>query len=215
MNALSPLLFLPALPTFGRTAAPSPTPPNSEALERRLRQAIRRGRPVVLGTATAPFSPGASTRPLLTALSRAEGLEISITTRSPLLLRDLELLVDLDRRSVVTVRMMIPTVDPELAERLEPQASTPEARLRAVRQLAEEGIETRIVCSPWLPGQSDREAVWRPLFAAAREAWAYDVLLPRDRRDRRPSPAGRDRRLALFHRLRLEYGFPQPLPGRG
>jgi DNA repair photolyase len=134
-----------------------------------------------------------------------------------LILRHVEVLAELDRRHAVTVRMMVPTVDPELAERLEPGEPDPRARLRAVRQLAEEGIETRVLCSPWLPGLHDRESVLSPLFAAAREAGAYDVQLPRDLRgtERKLSRTRRDRRLALFQRLRLEHGFPQTIPGRG
>jgi len=215
MNAPASLLFFPALPSFARPETEAPDP--SLALERSLQRAVRRHRPVLLGTLAAPYRPEASTRSLLAALSRTEGLEVSITTRSPLILRHVEALADLDRRSAVTVRMMIPTVDPELAERLEPGEPDPRARLRAVCQLAEEGIETRVLCSPWLPGLHDRESVLSPLFAAARDAGAYDVQLPRESRagERTLSASRRDRRLALFQRLRLEHGFPQTLPGRG
>ncbi|MEA2695101.1 MAG: hypothetical protein QOJ16_4488 [Acidobacteriota bacterium] len=215
MNAPASLLYFPALPFFGRPDSKAAGP--SPALERSFEKAVRRGRPIVLGTVAVPFTLEASTRPLLAALSRAEGLEVSITTRSPLIVRHVELLADLDRRSAVTVRMLIPTVDPELAASLEPEAADPRARLRAVRQLSEEGIETRVLCSPWLPGLHDRESILSPLFAAAREAGAYDVQLPRESHagERTLSASRRDRRLALFQRLRLEHGFPQTIPGRG
>jgi DNA repair photolyase len=113
--------------------------------------------------------------------------------------------------------MMVPALDPGLAARLEPQAASPEARLEAVRRLTEEGIETRILLSPWLPGHNDRETVLRPLFAAAREAGADDVLLPSDRSGHgwKLSLEGRDRRLVTFRGLRMEHGFPKAQPGRG
>jgi DNA repair photolyase len=215
MNAASSLLFLPVLPALPRTAPRPSTLPTQEALERRLRQAALRGQPIVLGTAAVPYSPEASSRQLLAALARTEGLLVSITTRSPLILRDLDLLAELDRRHAVAVQMMVPALDSGLAARLEPLAASPEARLGAVRRLAEEGIETRILLSPWLPGQNDRETVLRPLFAAAREAGAGDVLLPGDRQGWKHSLEGRDRRLVTFRRLRMEHGFPKAQPGRG
>jgi DNA repair photolyase len=212
MNASTSPLFLPALPAFGRTAPSSQTLPTSlEALEKKLRQAARRGQPIVLGTAAAPYSPEASTRPLLAALSRTEGLLISITTRSPLILCHLELLTELDRRHAVAVDVMVPAADPALAARLEPDGSEPRALLSAVCQLAEEGIDTRVICAPVLPGVNDGEEALRPLLAAARKAGAREVLASTVHLRR----AARQRFLTTFRHLRLEYGFPQAQPGRG
>jgi DNA repair photolyase len=140
-----------------------------------------------------------------------EGLAVSITTRSPLILRDLELLTELDRRHAVTVHVTLPTVDPKLADRLEPGAPDPRARLRAVRQLAEEGIDTRVVCTPILAGENDGESILRPLFEEVREAGANDVTAS----VAHLRPVVRDRFLATFRLLRLEHGFPQGTPGRG
>src|SRR3712207_3684217 len=64
------------------------------ALERKLLRAALRGRPVVLGTPAEPYEPAASACSPLEVLRRAEGLEVSIVTRSPGLLRDLDLLAD-------------------------------------------------------------------------------------------------------------------------
>jgi hypothetical protein len=80
-----------------------------------------------------------------------------------------------------------------------------------------------------MPGINDGEAVLRPLVEQARDAGAYDVLagpcdlrlatrtrlLPRlGRRDLLGKRDG-DRLLATFRRIRLEHGFPRPVPGRG
>ena len=49
---------------------------------------------------------------MLEALRGAAGLNLTIATKSPLILRDLRLLADLDRRHTVTVNLTITTADP-------------------------------------------------------------------------------------------------------
>jgi hypothetical protein len=201
------------------------TPGGAGALEVWLRRAARRGDPVTLGTAEDPYETPAEGPSPLAALRRHEGLEVSLTTRSPEILRDLDLLVDLDRRCSVTVSMVLAALDPFLVRRLEPQAAEPKARLRAVARLAAEGIAVRIVCAPLRFGLNDSERALRPHFAAAREAGAQDVVPAPDRPTRfarlrgvlslRPVPADFDTHLAVFRRLRLEHGFPRPMAGRG
>lgn len=241
MNAPVSLFFFPALPFGSAKTAGKPGGDTHDlevaALERKLRRAALRGQPIVLGTVDIPYEPvrrlrhpGFNRSPLaaldlsgMPGLGMSgpsgtsgtseivEGLAVSITTRSPLILRDLDLLAELDRRHAVTVHVTLPTVDPVLADRLEPGAPDPRARLRAVRQLAEEGIDTRVVCSPVLSGENDGEEVLRQLFAEVREAGANDMTASAAHL----RPAVRDRFLSTFRLLRLEYGFPQGLPGRG
>jgi hypothetical protein len=79
---------------------------------------------LVLGATADPYPPAESvqrkTRRLLEWVARVPySLEISILTRSPLLLRDLDLLVELDQRHAVTVSVLIPAADPKLAGRLD------------------------------------------------------------------------------------------------
>src|SRR5947199_112936 len=69
----------------------------SAALERRLRRSLLRRDPIVAGTLAEPYEPGSSESPLRLLLA-AEGLEISVTTASARILRELDLLVELDRR---------------------------------------------------------------------------------------------------------------------
>ncbi len=228
MNASVSLLHFPAL-LFTRAKSASSVSDAHDlevvALERQLRRAALRGQPIVLGSAETPYEPvrrlrhpGFNRSPLTaldvsgsSASSIVEGLAVSITTRSPLILRDLELLAELDRRHAVTVHVTLPTVDAVLAGRLEPGAPDPRSRLRAVRQLAEEGIDTRVICTPILAGENDGEKVLRPLFEEVREAGANDMTAS----VAHLRPAARDRFLATFRLLRLEHGFPQGNPGRG
>src|SRR6185295_5436418 len=219
-----------------------------EALLKRLRKAALQGQPIAIGTATDPYQPAERhhgvTRSLLEMFARVEGLEISITTKSPLVLRDLDLLTELDARHSISIHLSITTLDPRLARRMEPHAPDPRARLRTVRRLAAAGLRTSVFCMPILPGINDGERDLRPLLEAAREAGADDVvggavyLRPAAKArfmpwldDEFPELAARYRRLfgtrdylsdeerartlATFRRLRLEYGFPQANPGRG
>jgi DNA repair photolyase len=155
--------------------------------ETRLWRAALRGGPVPLGTPTAPYEPD-GTSPLL-ALDGIEGLEVAVTTRSPRIVEEIDLLVDLDRRCSVTVDLLVDSDGVASREQLE-----------AVARLTSEGIAVRLLC----PQEDElKEAVLRKLLAAAREAGASDV---------RPLPTPGD---DTFRRLRLEYGFPRQLPGRG
>jgi DNA repair photolyase len=227
MSRQATLPFVPALPALPGTAQPDP------AVEVWLRRALLRKEPIVLGTDGAdPYSvetlektePG-FVRALLQGLARLDGLEVAITTRSPRVLQDLSLLTELDQRHTVRVDIPLAAVDRELAKRIEPREPEPEARLWAVSQLASEGITTRVLVKPILPGVNDGEESLRALFEAALEAGACDVVagaIPAARPRRLPwGPwgAGEDRSredlLTTIRRLRLEHGFPRSTPGRG
>jgi hypothetical protein len=152
-------------------------------------------------------------------ISTISGIEISILTRSPLLLRDLDLLVDLDRRHAVTVSVLIPAAEAELASRIEanpspPSPPSPDSRFELVHTLAAHGIATRVVCTPIQPGLNNSVAVLRRLLARAHEAGAFDVSPAPRHPALRPTSAESRQLLALFHRLRLEHGFPRTSPGR-
>jgi len=213
---------LPFVPTLTQV-------PSDPAVEPLLKRALLRREPVVLGTAGAdPYTvesgQAAFVRSLLQALLRVEGLEVAITTRSPRILQDLSLLIELDQRHAVRVDVPLPAIDPELALRIEPREPAPDARLWAVSQLAAEGITTRVVVKPVLPGVNDGEDALQALFEAAAEVGAGDVVLdtvPAARAQlslwpgAKKSGPGREALLTLFRRLRLEHGFPKTQPGRG
>jgi len=220
----------------------------AESLRRQLRRTDLRGETIAIGTATDPYQPAEKrfevTRSLLEVLREAEGLTLAITTKSPLVLRDLELLAELDRKNAVEVHVTVTTVDPGLARRIETRAPDPQARLRTVTRLAEAGLRTRVNCMPVMPGINDGEEVLSPLMAAARDAGADHVTaqplflkpvarahffswLGREfpeltalyrrlygRRDYLDE-AAKERLLTTFRRLRLAAGFPRSSAGRG
>ncbi|MEO7974180.1 MAG: radical SAM protein, partial [Thermoanaerobaculia bacterium] len=105
----------------------------AERLLQRLRKSDLRGQTIAIGTATDPYQPAEKhfgvTRSLLEVFTGVEGLNLSITTKSPLVLKDLDLLSELDRRHSIEIQMSITTVDRELARKLDPKAPDPQARL--------------------------------------------------------------------------------------
>jgi DNA repair photolyase len=91
---------------------------------------------------------------------------ISIVTKNALVTRDLDVLVELARFSATAVYVSVTTLDRDLAGKLEPRASRPEARLRAIRELSAAGIPVGVMTAPLIPGLNDQEMP-RILEAAA------------------------------------------------
>jgi DNA repair photolyase len=129
-----------------------------------LEQELRRHHPadqIAIGTATDPWQPierrARITRSLLEIFARHSGYNIGIVTKSRLILRDTDLLQEINRRNRLVVHITITTPDADLARLLEPRAPRPDLRLDTVRRLREAGITTGILCSPLLPGITDTE----------------------------------------------------------
>lgn len=138
------------------------------------------GRPVCFGTSTDPYQPAERrfgvTRGILAALAGLEGLDVSITTKSPLVLRDLDLLTRIRERSRITVHVSLASVDAKLLRQVEPRSPTPARRLDALRKLRDAGIRAGVFAMPLLPGLTDGEDQIDALFAAAKEAGAAFVV---------------------------------------
>jgi DNA repair photolyase len=116
---------------------------------------------VALGTATDPYQPIERrvkiTRSLLEVFARKEGYRLGIVTKSRLIERDIDLLVEVARRNTLVVHVTITTPDAGLARLLEPRAPRPDLRFQAVRRLREAGIVAGVFGSPLLPGITDNE----------------------------------------------------------
>ena len=149
-------------------------------LRAELRRARDRGLPIALGTATDPYQPAEKqfrvTRRMLQVFNEFEGVDFSITTKSPLILRDLDLLAPLAARHRLTVHITVTTVDARLARLLEPKAPPPAKRLAAVRLLNKAGIRTGVNAAPILPGLTDSPAQLDRLARAASEHGARFLL---------------------------------------
>lgn len=146
-------------------------------LEQDLRRLAKQGRlheEIALGTATDPWQPierrTRLTRSLLEVMARREGLRLGIVTKSTLIERDLDLLLQIHRRSTLVVHITITTPDAELARKLEPRAPRPDLRFATVRHLREAGVRTGILNSPLLPGITDTPEAIDAMAALAKQA---------------------------------------------
>jgi len=83
------------------------------------------------------------------------GCGLSVLTKSPLILRDIDVLSELARRTRCVAQMTLTTWDPGLCRVLEPNVANTQARLEALCRLREAGIETAVWLSPILPYIND------------------------------------------------------------
>ncbi|MGH9378200.1 MAG: radical SAM protein [Terriglobia bacterium] len=145
-----------------------------ELLRAELLRARDKGLPIALGTATDPYQPAEKqfgiTRRLLEALARFEGIHFSITTKSVLILRDLDVLKAM--KNNCGVHMTVTTTSARLARLLEPKAPPPQKRLDAVARLVSEGIFAGVNAMPILPGITDSRASLEELARRAAAAGA-------------------------------------------
>jgi len=98
---------------------------------------------------------------------------LSVITKNHLVTRDLDLYRELARYNAVRINISITTLDAKLARKLEPRASPPLRRLRAVEQLSEAGIPVCVLMAPCIPGLNDHEML--NIFTAAANAGARDA----------------------------------------
>lgn len=95
---------------------------------------------------------------------------IGIITKSPLIERDIDVLVALGRVAEVNVTLSVPFWDAEKARAIEPYVATPARRMRTVERLAKAGVAVGVNVAPIIPGLSEEEVL--PVLEAAREAGA-------------------------------------------
>ncbi len=155
-------------------------PFNPRPKDRLIRQVIRdlesvpRGSIISLSNSSDPYTHPEGrlklTREVLRVLVE-RGYRVQITTKSPLVVRDLDII----RRGKTVVQMTVTTLGP-IYKRLEPGAPPPEARLRALRMIASGGVPTGVRLDPVVPHvNSDHKRVEEVIRAAA-EAGADHVV---------------------------------------
>jgi DNA repair photolyase len=121
-----------------------------------------------LGANTDPYQPiertERITRSVIEVLAEANH-PITIVTKSALVCRDIDVLAPMAAKNLVQVYVSISQIDNELTRILEPRASAPANRLRAVRELADAGIPTAVLVAPIIPFIND-EYIERVLEAS-------------------------------------------------
>jgi DNA repair photolyase len=150
----------------------------AEVLRRELARPSWEGASVAIGAATDPYQPAEGryrlTRGCLEALADYSN-PFGLITRGPMIVRDVDVLVEAAKRAEVGVTFSIPTLDEDVWRKTEPSTAHPRQRLRALKELVDAGIKVGVGMAPILPGISDRPEQLREVVKAAREAGATGV----------------------------------------
>jgi DNA repair photolyase len=103
---------------------------------------------------------------------------VSIITKNFLVTRDIDVLNELAAHDAVHVTISITTLNADLAAKMEPRASGPTHRLRAIELLAKAGVPVGVNVAPIIPGLNDREipAVLEAAKAAGASGAGYTLL---------------------------------------
>ena len=212
----------------------------AEVLARTLSRTPIGADQIAIGTATDPYQPAERkfglTRSMLEVFASLGGLDLSITTKSALIERDIDLLREINSRSRLCVNFSLITINRRLQRMLEPRAPRPALRLRALAQLTAAGIHCNVLMMPMIPGLTDGPAAIESVIRAARRSGAAGVwwrslfLKPAAARrfvpfirDNFPDQAARiddfyaratyaprvydDQLRTIFDRLRRKYGY--------
>jgi DNA repair photolyase len=130
---------------------------------------------VALGTNTDPYqwveSRYRMMPEILAALEEA-GTPVSVLTKSPLAMRDIEIFARMAKKLPVSVNLSVPTLDEEAWRATEPHTPSPSARLDAVAELRRRGIDSGVLIAPLMPGINDSPDQVRPIVERARKAKA-------------------------------------------
>ncbi len=144
-------------------------PDAAKLLDAELRKPGYRCDVMAMGTNTDPYQPiereHRITRQILEVLS-AFNHPVGIVTKSALVTRDIDILSDMAKRNLASVALSITTLDRDLARVMEPRASTPQRRLKAIAELNAAGIPAGVMNAPIIPALNDME-MERVLAAAA------------------------------------------------
>jgi len=145
---------------------------------------VERGRPswqgehVALGTNTDPYQWVEGRYKLMPGIweaMRDAANPCSLLTKSPLLLRDLELMKQINQRTDFSAALSVPTLDEKAWRATEPHTPNPRARLEAVAELTRAGIRTGVLIAPLMPGVNDAPEQVEPILELAAEAGAAYV----------------------------------------
>lgn len=145
-----------------------------------LAREVRRKPKGTVGVSTVcdPYQPLEAklelTRKCIEVLAK-HNFPVSIQTKSNLVLRDTDLIVP----KKFDVGVTITTMDRELAGKIEPRASPPDARANVLDEFSSRGVETWVFLGPIIPSLNDSEDSIRLVVEVARRTRSrllYDKL---------------------------------------
>lgn len=149
-----------------------------EVLRVELARPSWKGEHVALGTNTDPYQWVEGRYKLMRgiwAAMRDARNECSVLTKSPLLLRDLDLMREIAEVAPISANLSVPTLDERAWRASEPHTPNPRARLEAVAELARAGIPTGVLVAPLMPGINDDPRQVEEILRLAGEAGARSV----------------------------------------
>ena len=146
-----------------------------EVLRREVARPSWKRELVAFGSATDPYQPAEGryrlTRACIQTLMEFD-TPLSLITRGPMVVRDIDLLADAATRAGATVTFSIPTLDDRIWRTTEPATAHPRQRLRALARLRDAGVPAGVGMAPLLPGLSDDPGLMSDVVRAARDAGA-------------------------------------------
>jgi DNA repair photolyase len=153
-----------------------------EVLRRELARPSWKREHIALGTNTDPYQWVEGRYRLMVGIwevlrdaAQGAGNSCSVLTKSPLLLRDLPLMLQIAERTTISASLSIPTLDERAWRATEPHTPNPRARLEAVAELNRAGIPTGVLIAPLMPGINDSPEQLEPLLQGAIDAGATSI----------------------------------------
>src|SRR5205807_320621 len=149
-----------------------------ERLRAELARPSWKGEHVALGTNTDPYQWVEGRYKLMPGIweaMRDAANPCSVLTKSPLLLRDLELMKEIAARTEFSAALSVPTLEEKAWRATEPHTPHPRARLEAVAELTRAGIKTGVLIAPLMPGINDSPEQVAKILQRATEAGAAYV----------------------------------------
>lgn len=147
-----------------------------------LEDALRRKKkPCMIGTGSMsdPYMPLESqlgyTRKMLELICQY-GFGAALLTKSDLVLRDLDLLREINCKTKCVVQMTLTTADETLCRKLEPGVCTTKRRVEALKTLSREGIPTVVWLCPILPFLNDTRENIQGILEYCQDAGAKGVI---------------------------------------
>ncbi len=133
---------------------------------------------VALGTNTDPYQWVEGRYKLMPGIweaMRDSGTPSSVLTKSPLLLRDIELFKQIHEVAGFAANLSIPTLDEKAWRASEPHTPHPRKRIEAVAELNRAGIPTGVLIAPLMPGINDSPEQVEEILELCGEAGAVNI----------------------------------------
>jgi DNA repair photolyase len=137
-----------------------------------------KGEHVALGTNTDPYQWVESRYGLMEGIweaMRDYANPCSVLTKSPLLLRDVELMKQVSERTEFVANLSIPTLEEKAWRQTEPHTPHPRKRIEAIAELSRAGIPTGVLIAPMIPGVNDSPGQIEKLAELCGEAGAESI----------------------------------------